>query len=95
MAGALALQVALDWMSEGLKYSPKACRDFGNAVQASRAHSAPLYRLRLSSTGLMLQRMHAVELQLRIKLMTAACVDDSGEILWVLNQARKIGRAHV
>ena len=88
MAGAHALQVAPGWMSEALDYSPKACRDFGNAVQACRARSAPLYRLRLSNTGLMLQRMHVMQLQLRIKLMTAACVNDSEEILWVLDQAR-------
>ena len=88
MAGARALQVALDWMSEALEHSPKACRDVGNVIQACCAHSAPLYRLRLSNAGPMLQRMHAMELQPRIKLMTAACVNDSEEILWVLDQAR-------
>ena len=88
MAGAQALQVAMDWMSEALEYSPKACRDFGNVVQTCRAHSAPHYRLRLSKTGLMLQRMHAMELQLRIEYMKAAYAHDFEEIIWVLEQAR-------
>ena len=75
MTGARALQVALDWMAEGLpQCSSGHCRGFRDAMQASRSHNALLYRLRLSSAGPRLQRMRATELQVRIGHMTDACV---------------------
>ena len=68
MAGALALRLALDWMSDwtpqnGRQEAWDQCRTIRDAMQASRFHNELLYRMRLHRAGVKLQKEEVLELQ--------------------------------
>ena len=89
MAGVRALQVALDWMSEGLpQASSDDCRAFRDATQASRSHNTLLYRVRLNSAGLRLERTSRAHLKDQLQLERDVWNAEFRDIRWILEELR-------